>query len=147
MSQSADAPSSDTPPSLETMYGFNADIGFRLTEWTDGYAKMELDLTEKHLNRSGILHGGVLATMIDAVGGYCGVWVPKGSDKKRALTLSLTTSYLGQAKEGTIVAYGKRRGGGKSVFFATCEVYNPEGVLIAMGEGTYKIRQSKGPIG
>ena len=141
MSQSADITASDQPPSLETMLGFNADLGFRLVEWADGYAKLELDLTEKHLNRSGILHGGV--TIIDAVGGYCGVWVPEGAEKKRALTLSLTTSFMGTTKEGRIYAIAKRRGGGRSVFFASCEVYSPEGTLIAMGEGTYKSLASK----
>lgn len=143
MSQSADASASDQPQSLETMLGFNADLGFRLTEWADGYAKLELDLTEKHLNRSGILHGGVVATIIDAVGGYCGVWVPEGAEKKRALTLSLTTSFMGTTKEGRIYATAKRRGGGRSVFFASCEVYSPDGTLIAMGEGTYKAMISK----
>ena len=143
MSQSADITASDQPPSLETMLGFNADLGFRLVEWADGYAKLELDLTEKHLNRSGILHGGVVATIIDAVGGYCGVWVPGGAEKKRALTLSLTTSFMGTTKEGRIYAIAKRRGGGRSVFFASCEVYSPEGTLIAMGEGTYKSLASK----
>lgn len=127
-------------PSLEEMKGFNADLGFRLVEWADGYAKIELTLREKHLNRSGIIHGGVLATIVDAVGGYCGVWVPPGEPMKRALTLTLTTSFLGQATEGAIVAVAKRRGGGKSVFFAACEVFNQAGELIAIGEGTYKLR-------
>ena len=136
MSQSADASASDQPQSLESMLGFNADLGFRLTEWADGYAKLELDLTEKHLNRSGILHGGVVATII-------GVWVPEGAEKKRALTLSLTTSFMGTTKEGRIYATAKRRGGGRSVFFASCEVYSPDGTLIAMGEGTYKAMISK----
>jgi len=144
MSQSADAPTSDMPQSLETMLGFNADLGFSLTEWADGYARLELDLTAKHLNRSGILHGGVVAPMIVGVGGYCGVWVPEGEDKKRALTLSLTTSFMGTTKAGRIYAIAKRRGGGRSVFFASCEIYSPEGNLIAMGEGTYKALSKRG---
>lgn len=143
MGQLVNASASDQPHSLETMLGFNAELGFTLTEWEDGYAKLEMELTEKHLNRSGILHGGVIATIIDAVGGYCGVWVPAGAEKKRALTLSLTTSFMGTTKEGRIHATARRRGGGRSVFFASCEVYSPEGTLIAMGEGTYKTMVSK----
>ena len=143
MDQLVNASASDQPHSLETMLGFNAELGFTLTEWEDGYAKLEMELTEKHLNRSGILHGGVIATIIDAVGGYCGVWVPAGAEKKRALTLSLTTSFMGTTREGRIYATAKRRGGGRSVFFASCEVYSPDGTLIAMGEGTYKTMVSK----
>ena len=109
MDQLVNASASDQPHSLETMLGFNAELGFTLTEWEDGYAKLEMELTEKHLNRSGILHGGVIATIIDAVGGYCGVWVPAGAEKKRALTLSLTTSFMGTTKEGRIYATAKPR--------------------------------------
>ena len=50
---------------LEALVGFNAELGFRLVEWEEGRAVMALDIQAKHRNRSGVLHGGVMATLID----------------------------------------------------------------------------------
>ena len=138
MSQTA-APESE---SLEELVGFNATLGFRLVEWTPEHAVMELDIQEQHLNRSGVLHGGVMATLIDAVCGYCGVWRPAGEPKAKALTLTMTTNFMGQARAGTVRARGVRKGGGRKIFFAYGEVTDAEGTVLAMGEGSYRIRGS-----
>lgn len=128
--------------SLEVLVGFNAELGFRLVEWEEGRAVMELDIQAKHRNRSGVLHGGVMATLIDAVCGYAGVWRPAGEPPAKALTLTLTTNFMGQTREGTIRAVATRKGGGKRIFFAAGEVIDADGSVLAMGEGSYRIRQS-----
>jgi uncharacterized protein (TIGR00369 family) len=53
------------PLENETMRGFNVLLGYRLAEWREDFARLELALEAKHLNRSGVVHGGVLATMLD----------------------------------------------------------------------------------
>ena len=63
---------------LEDTVGFNAVLGFKLVEWTAQSAVMELPIQPIHLNRSNTLHGGILATLIDAACGYAGVWMPQG---------------------------------------------------------------------
>ena len=103
---------------LEALVGFNAELGFRLVEWEEGRAVMALDIQAKHRNRSGVLHGGVMATLIDAVCGYAGVWRPAGEPMAKALTLTLTTNFMGQCREGTVRAVAIRKGGGKRIFFA-----------------------------
>src|SRR3546814_13121750 len=95
-----------------------------------------------HLNRSNALHGGVIATLIDAVCGYAGVWVPPGEPRRKALTLSLTTSFTGQVREGSVRATAVKKGGGRNIFFATCEVHDDAGNLVAFGEGSYRYRTS-----
>lgn len=142
MSQTDTASPSDTGDSLEDLVGFNALLGFRLVEWTEDCAVMELDVKEQHLNRSGVLHGGVMATLIDAVCGYCGVWRPAGEPVAKALTLTLTTNFMGQSREGTVRARAVRKGGGRKIFFAWGEVTDAEGNVLAMGEGSYRIRSS-----
>ena len=139
---SAGASSGGTPESLEELVGFNATLGFRLVEWTPEHAIMELDVKEQHLNRSGVLHGGVMATLIDAVCGYCGVWRPQGEPPAKALTLTLTTNFMGQSREGTVRAKAVLKGGGRKIFFAWGEVTDAEGNVLAMGEGSYRIRSS-----
>lgn len=145
MSQTANPASgagSSDDGSLEELVGFNATLGFRLVEWTPEHAVMELDIQEHHLNRSGVLHGGVMTTLIDAVCGYCGVWRPAGEPAAKALTLTLTTNYMGQIREGTVRARGVRKGGGRKIFFASGEVTDADGAVLAMGEGSYRIRGS-----
>ncbi len=53
--------------------GLNDLLGFQLVEWHSGYAVLEVELDDRHKNRQGGLHGGIIATMIDAVTGYCGI--------------------------------------------------------------------------
>jgi uncharacterized protein (TIGR00369 family) len=126
------------PAGHETLVGFNAQLGFRLVEWRADFARMELTLEARHLNRSGFVHGGVLATLIDAAGGFCGVYTPEEGRKRRCVTLTMTTSYLGQTKSGIISCAARRRGGGKTVFMMTADVHAEDGTLLAIGEGTYR---------
>lgn len=129
---------SHDPIAAETLRGFNVLVGYRLAEWRDDFARVELGLEPKHLNRSGIVHGGVIATLLDVTLGYCGIFTAEPGSIRRSVTLSMTTSYLGQAKSGTLSCIARRRGGGKTIFMASGEVLDEAGTLIAMGEGTFR---------
>lgn len=126
------------PIDAERMRGFNVVIGYRLAEWREDFARLELTLEEKHLNRSGVVHGGVLATMLDVALGYAGIYTAEPGRIRRAVTLTMTTSYLGQAKSGVLSCIAQRRGGGKTIYMATGEVLDEAGTLIALGEGTFR---------
>ena len=127
---------------------FQRTIRYRLAEWKPDEAVLVLDLLPRHLNRGGVVHGGVLATLIDTVGGFAGTFCTVPGNKRGTVTLSLTTSFLGQASGGTLRAVGRRRGGGRKIFMASCEIFDAEGNLIAMGEGTYRYRSgSEDPEG
>ena len=58
----------------QAVSAFNALIGFQISEWREDYVMLGLKLEPKHLNRSGVVHGGVLATLLDAAGGFCGCY-------------------------------------------------------------------------
>ena len=53
---------------------FNNALGIRLSDWSDGRCSVELDVIGDHLNRSGVVHGGVLMTLLDVACGYAGTW-------------------------------------------------------------------------
>lgn len=120
------------------MRGFNALLNFRIAEWRPDFARLEMSVEPHHLNRSGLIHGGLLATLIDATGGYAGVHPLADGKRRRCVTLAMTTSYVGQAKGGVITCTAERRGGGKTIFVATAEVRDQDGNLLALGEGTYR---------
>jgi len=119
--------------------GFADLVGYELVRWEADLAEVSLILAERHLNRSGVMHGGVLTTLVDTACGYCGCYTPEGETPRRAFSLSLTTNFIGTGHKGQCVtARARRSGGGKSLFFAACEVLDEAGRIIGTGQGTFK---------
>jgi uncharacterized protein (TIGR00369 family) len=120
---------------------FRDHVGYSPIAWRDGYVELALTLADKHRNRSGIAHGGVICTLIDAAGGFAGCWCPHRDRIRRASTLSLNTQFVSPGRLGRkLVTTGRARAGGKSIFFATMEILDDDGKLVATGEGVYKYR-------
>ena len=139
----------NTPPGeldpLRAREGFADLVEYRLTVWREGYAELELDVVQKHLNRSGLLHGGVPTTLLDAACGYAGCFIDIPGRRRRGFTLSLNTQFIGAVGAGqTVVCKATRTGGGRSIFFATGEVGTKAGRLIARGDVVYKYRGRSG---
>jgi uncharacterized protein (TIGR00369 family) len=127
---------------------FNDLIGFEIADWREDHVELGLTLAERHLNRSGVLHGGVLSTLIDVAGGLAGCHCPVEGNVRRALTLSLTVNFTGQTRSGAIRVIGRKRAGGRKVYFASMEVLDDQGTLLALGEGTFRYRRgSESPEG
>ncbi len=131
----------------ETAEGFHGLVGHQLTRWEPDLAELQLDIQPKHLNRGGVLHGGVLSTLIDAVCGFAGCYSDDPNEQRGCITLSLTVSFTGQVNSGTIRAIGRRRAGGRRIYAATGEVFNEDGDLIALGEGTFRLRSRPADAG
>ena len=126
---------------LEAEFGFHNMLGYHLTRWEPGLAEMTLQLGPQHMNRSGVMHGGLVTTLIDSSFGYAVCYCDVPGHIKRCVTLSLTTSYVGQAGEGEIVrAIGRVRGGGRRVLSCSGELINQAGDVLAIGEGVYRYR-------
>lgn len=125
----------DTSPFQET-------IGWQLVRWDDGEAELAYRILPQHLNRGGILHGGIYATLLDSVMGYAAIGRPaqldKGTSKPRGVTLSFTVNYLDMVHEGDLRVIGWRTGGGKSVAFARAEITDQAGRKLAEATGTFR---------
>ena len=119
--------------------GFARLLGYRLARWEPDLAEVVLELGPQHQNRGDVAHGGVLATLIDTACGFAGCWAPKG-ESRAAVTLSLTTQFLAPAASGRLTATGRKVGGGRGVFFATAEIRDEAGALVARGEGVFRYR-------
>jgi uncharacterized protein (TIGR00369 family) len=124
----------------EELSGFNVTVGYELTEWEDGHAVLELDVEQRHLNRSGVLHGGVIATILDAACGYAGQYCGEPGNVRLAVTLSLNTQFIGQAKAGRVRCVATKIGGGRKIYFCRGDMFNADGDLIASAEGVYRFR-------
>lgn len=128
------------PLSAEEPYPLQRMLGFRIVEWADGYARLELPIADHLMNRYGIPHGGVHATLIDTALGYSGSFTGTPDVRQLAMTLSLTVNYLSQPKGKLLICEGRRTGGGRKTFFAEGVLFDDTGERIATGNGVLRYR-------
>jgi uncharacterized protein (TIGR00369 family) len=87
------------------------------------------------------LHGGFIASAVDASGGAAAMTHMK-TEKDRVSTLDIRIDFLkpGQAKD--IIAEGTIINRGTNVIFTEMKIYHPETpeIIIAKGSGVYEIR-------
>ncbi len=97
-----------------------------------------LDIEDKHRNRHGALHGGIMSMMLDNA---CGVTASLTVDQTGTtpfMTVSLQTNYLEGVKSGRVTAQGKLRRAGRSLVFVDGELYADDGRLIATATAIFK---------
>ena len=124
--------------------GYSQLIDYRLQRGDKGYAEVALTVGPQHLNRLGVMHGGVLATLIDTVTGFAVAFADSPEHIKPAVTLTLNTQFLGQTVEGDqLVAIGRHIGGGKTIAYATAEVRKADGTVVGRGDAVYRFLNAK----
>ena len=117
---------------------FQELMGYRLESWSPDYAALTYEILPQHLNRTGRLHGGVLASLLDTAAGFAGCYCATPGEKRTTVTLTLSVNFVAAASAGTLLIESRRTGGGRSVFFADATVKDAEGRLIATGSGSFK---------
>lgn len=120
--------------------GFHNLLGYRQVSWEENEAVIELELAPHHLNLGGVIHGGVLTSLLDIALAEAGTYCPYPDRMRKAITLSLTTTFTGQCSGGTIRVTGRKRAGGTRIFNSSGEVHDDQGNLLAIAEGTFRIR-------
>jgi uncharacterized protein (TIGR00369 family) len=120
--------------------GFHDVLGYRQTEWCEGRAVLELEIKPHHINMAGVVHGGVLVSLLDVACAQAGLYCPYPGRMRKALTLSLASTFTGQASSGLIRAVGTLRAAGTRIYNSTGEIFSEDGRLLALGEGTFRMR-------
>lgn len=131
----------DIPLIEEPAYPFQELIGFRMTGWKADWSRFELPLSPRFNNRHAIPHGGLYALMLDTVMGYAGCYTGDLSQRRSAVTLSLTTNYLSRPKGKLLIAEGWRTGGGNATYFAEGRVSDETGEILAQGTAVFRYRR------
>jgi uncharacterized protein (TIGR00369 family) len=96
---------------------------------------LALRVAPHHLNSSGVAQGGLLATLVDYALGRA----IRASAESRAVTVSLTTDFLGAAREGDMVEARtevERLGG--TLAFADCSL-TVDGSEIVRGRAVFAV--------
>ncbi|MDO8612257.1 MAG: PaaI family thioesterase [Dehalococcoidia bacterium] len=117
-------------------------IGGRLDEWREGYVRMSLTLEEHHTNPNGVMHGGVVTTLMDeALGGV--IASVRGLETMFAAphaTVEMNASFLAGARPGDRIEVEARvLRLGRRVAFGEAEARRGDGELIAKGRMTFVI--------
>lgn len=122
--------------------GAQSTIGY-VVQIENGKARVILDLHEGHINRNDGLHGGIAATLLDAVCGYTAS-IRDGDDVLLPVTtVSLTVNYLARAQSGRVTATARLTGGGKRIVFTDAVLSAEDGTTIATATGTYKMLRQR----
>lgn len=120
-------------------------LGLSLVRWQPDLAEFALEIEPRHMNRQGVLQGGVVAAMLDAACGYSGLYTDAPGVERHGLTLSLTINYVARVCTGRVCAVGRVTGGGRSIYFASGEIRDERDAVVAMAQGSFKRReQGKG---
>jgi uncharacterized protein (TIGR00369 family) len=117
-------------------------LGLSIAERGGGRARLDYVFDPAYGNRKGDVQGGVLAGMIDIVMSEAIrsiVDEKDGRDSYRGMsTITMTVNYLDVA-QGDLTAAGRADRVGKTTGFASAEVRNRAGKLVATGQGTFRI--------
>ena len=123
-------------------------LGFRLTTWKEGLARLEMPVKSEHRNTVGYLHGGVIASLLDIAGAVCGSYGI--SEEFVSVTINLNCNFMSPHRAATVIAEAELVRATNTLFFAQAKLFDPENNrLCATATGTYKKqeRNSKVPVG
>ena len=101
------------------MRGFAGEMGVRDEEAADGRARFVFEAEARHLNPSGAVHGGVLATLVDAA---MGLAARTRTDEGVPATSQLTISYLTGGSEGQMIVTAHLRKRGEHVLLCDADI-------------------------
>lgn len=106
-------------------------MGMRLGSIDIDSATLILDIDERHFQPFGIVHGGVLATLIDTSTFWASFM--RLPPEAGLVNIDLKLNYLQPASLGRLSAVGRCVRPGRTISYAEAHVYDEQGALLAHG--------------
>lgn len=121
---------------------YPALLGMTLADIAIDDCRIELELAERHLQPFGIVHGGVLATLIDTATFWAGfLRLPEDAG---LVNVDLKLNYLKAVSRGRLRAEGRCLRPGRQISYTEASVFDEAGELIAHGTSTLMALPGKG---
>ena len=118
-------------------------LGYKMTEWREGYVRLEMDVQPRHRQRGSFTHGGILMGLLDIAGLLSNLYDKR--DKVETLTLALSTNF----RSRPLKTRGRNWRGDKSrkrSLFCKFKVIDiATDTVLATAQGTFRIRAKKNP--
>lgn len=115
---------------LKSLPGFDALIGLKVVSSNPDSTTATLTITSDHHQPFGLLHGGVLAGIVETVGSISGsVWYDGN-----VVGTSNHTNFLRAVREGTLTAVSTPIHRGKTQQLWEVDITDDQGRLVAKGQ-------------
>jgi acyl-CoA thioesterase len=129
-------------------FAFFKLVGFEVLDCSPGYSKCQIRLRPELHNPNGVLHGGVLATLIDAGITQAMLMTDEYQvirDTKGAMsTVDLHIKYLRPISAGLAICESRIVHLGKRIVHAQAKVQNEDGKDLALGDASMILVSGKG---
>lgn len=117
-------------------------IGMTIAALDFDSARIELELDERHMQPFGVVHGGVLATLIDTATFWAGfLRLPEDAG---LVNVDLKLNYLRSVTGGHLRAEGRCLRAGRQLSYTEAGVFDEGGELVAHGTSTLMALPGKG---
>ena len=110
---------------------FFRHMSMKVTELGAGYSKVLAEISKKHMNPFGGLHGGVYSSLIDTAAywsAYCDI-----PEEQGLVSIDLKVDFLAPVFEQQVVVKGKRVKAGRTIYLTEAQMLNENGKLVAHG--------------
>jgi uncharacterized protein (TIGR00369 family) len=112
-------------------------LSMKIKELEWGTSVLEVELEEKHLQPFGYVHGGAIASVMDAAT-FWAVF-PQVKDGMGLTTVEIKVNFLAPVREGKLLAKGRCIKIGKTLALGDATIYDGNGNLLAHGTATMMI--------
>jgi uncharacterized protein (TIGR00369 family) len=102
-------------------------IGAHSPEANDGRATLTVEADERHLNEAGTVHGGMLATLVDAT---MGAAIRSAVEADTPATSQLTLTYLRPGKSGPLLVTARVRKRGDNLTVCEADIEQDGKALV-----------------
>ena len=120
---------------------FSQLLGMRCLARENGLSRYEMTIGPDHLNRRGVAHGGVVASLLDTALGAS--VVSTLTPEEWTGTLELSVQFREPVRPGVVVAQGRLARRGKHIAFAEGEIRDASGKILASAHGVWTIWPKK----
>ncbi|MGE5174065.1 MAG: PaaI family thioesterase [Betaproteobacteria bacterium] len=121
---------------------FARHLGIEMLEYSPGRAKARMELKSHHLNSAGMLHGGAIFSLADAV-----FSAASNSHGTLAVAINVSISFFKAVKSGVLMAEGREASISPKLATYLIDVKDEAGNAIALFQGTvYRKKESIGEI-
>ena len=119
--------------------GFSLDLGMHFLDLEEGFVRMEMPVEDRMRNIYGMVHGGVLYTLLDTTSGFAA-----RSYGIRVVTLNGNVNYLRAGKDtASLVCEAKVVRKGSHTAVVSAEVFDDQGTLLANGSLNFYVLDGK----
>lgn len=120
---------------------FLVHLGIRTDELGEGTARLSLPLQPQLTNSMGTVHGGAIISLLDIA--LCTAARTLHPDSVGAITIDLSTSFIGGGVGTKLLADARVLKDGRSMIFVEAEAKNEDGSLVAKAIATVRVRLGK----